>query len=137
MTRYLGLADTIAIQEFTMRRLGQAPAPLRDEAALESAIMRPRTAAHYEGVDLIRQAVLLAVGISQAQAFLDGNKRTAFQALDTFLVLNGMAYQGDPLALARWLVRLAERSFELDAATNDFETWLREHVAPIPSGTGR
>ena len=137
MTKYLRLADTIAVHEYTTRRLGQAPAPLRNEAALESAIMRPRTAAYYEGVDLICQAVLLAVGISQAQAFLDGNKRTAFQALDAFLILNDMAYRGDPLELAGRLEQVAERSFELDAASDDFDTWLRERVSPIPSAPGR
>src|SRR5688500_18872780 len=100
MPNYLSLADTIAIDEYTMRRLGAVPQPLRDEAALESAVMRPRMAAHYEHVDLVRQAALLAVGISQAQAFLDGNKRTAFQALDTFLILNGAEYRGNPLELA-------------------------------------
>ena len=93
--------------------------------------MRPRWSPR--SCDLVRQAILLAVGISQAKALVNGNKRTAFQALDTFLVLNGMAYQGDPLALARWLVQVAERSFELDSATGDFETWLREHVTPIPA----
>ena len=134
---YLSLADTIAVHEYTMRRVGQAPALLRDEAALESAILRPRTAAHYEGVDLIRQAVLLAVGISQEQAFLDGNKRTAFQALDAFLILNGMTCHGDPLELAQWFEQIAERSFELEAATDDFEAWLRERVAPTRVGTGR
>ncbi len=36
--------------------------------------MRPRMAAYYSEADIIYQAALLAVGISQAQAFLDGNK---------------------------------------------------------------
>ena len=97
LTQYLSLGDVIAIHDYTMRRLGAAPAVLRDEGALESAIRQPRTAVHYAGTDLIRQAVLLAVGISQAQAFLDGNKPSAFQVMDIFLLLNGMAYDGDPL----------------------------------------
>ena len=72
-----------------MRRLGDAPKPLRDEGTLESAVMRPQMAAYYEGADIVRQAALLGVGISQAQAFLDGNKRTAYLALNTFLRMNG------------------------------------------------
>ena len=92
--------------------------------------MRRRQAAYYEGIDLIRQAALMAVGISQAQAFLDGNKRTAFQSLDTFLWINGVEFTGDPMALADWLVAVAERSSELDVATADFEAWLRETVKP-------
>ena len=53
-------------------------------------------AAYYEGADIVRQAALLGVGISQAQAFLDGNKRTAYLALNTFLRMNGLAYQRRP-----------------------------------------
>ena len=131
MTQYLSLGDVIAIHDYTMRRFGSAPAVLRDEGALESAIMRPRTAVHYAGTDLIRQAVLLAVGISQAQAFLDGNKRTAYQAMDTFLVLNGMAYNGDSLAFAKRLEDVAKRSFELDAVSGDLEAWLRDQVVSL------
>jgi death-on-curing protein len=126
----LTVGDVVAIHEHVMTRLGHVPEGLRDEGALESAIMRPRHAAYYESVDPIRQAALMAVGISQAQAFVDGNKRMAFQCLDTFLWINGVEFIGDPMALADWLVAVAERSAELDKATDDFEAWLREHVKP-------
>ena len=90
-----------------------APRPLRDEGLLESALKRPQMAAYYEGADIIRQATLLGTGISQAQAFLDGNKRTAFQTLDAFLWVNGWEYVGDPLDLARQFEQFAERSMRL------------------------
>jgi death-on-curing protein len=131
MTEYLSLGDVIAIHDYVMRRQGWATAPLRDEGALESAIMRPRTAAHYEDADLTRQAVLLAVGISQAQAFLDGNKRAAYQAMDAFLLRNGRRYDGKPLELAEWFVCIAEQSSERDALVDSFEDWLRVRVVPI------
>jgi len=129
-TQYLSLADVIAIHESAMRRLGDEPKPLRDEGGLESAVMRPQMAAHYEGADIVRQAALLGVGISQAQAFLDGNKRTAYLALNTFLRMNGLTYGGDRLALARQFEQFAERSNEPDAAIDTFEAWLRQHVQP-------
>ena len=132
MVEHLSLGDVLALHVDLMTRLGYAPAPLRDEGRLESAVMRPRTAAHYEQADLVRQAALLAVGISQAQAFLDGNKRTAYQAADTFLWINGLAFVGDPPELARLLERVAERPGELDQATDEFEAWLRARVDPRP-----
>ena len=92
--------------------------------------MRPQMAAYYEGADIVRQAALLGVGISQAQAFLDGNKRTAYLALNTFLRMNGLTYGGDRLALARQFEQFAERSHEPDQAIDAFETWLREYVQP-------
>jgi death-on-curing protein len=114
-----------------MEKFDFASAPVRDEGMLESAIMRPRMVAYYSEADIIRQAALLAVGISQAQAFLDGNKRTAFLTCDVFLRLNGLAFVGDPLELAEQLVAYAERKGDLEEATDVFEGWLRKHVGPI------
>ena len=88
-------------------------------------------AAYYEDADLIRQAAPIAIGISQAQAFLDGNKRTAFAAMDTLLRLNGLAFSGRPLDGALQLEAVAMRADSLDAATARFEAWLRDHVAPV------
>jgi death-on-curing protein len=82
-------------------------------------------AEHYESADVVRQAALLAVGISQAQAFLDGNKRTALFSAVTFLELNGWSLQFDDLELARQLEAVAERLDSLEAATDRFESWLR------------
>jgi death-on-curing protein len=129
--RYLSMADVLALHQAMMEKFGFASAPLRDEGALESAIMRPRMAAYYGEADIIRQAALLAVGISQAQAFLDGNKRTAFAASDVFLRLNGLAFAGDPLELAMQLEAIAVRTGNLENATDGFEEWLREQVRPI------
>jgi death on curing protein len=130
--RYPTLAEVIAIHERVMRGLGEAPRPLRDEGLLESALTRPQMAAFYEGADVVRQATLLGTGISQAQAFLDGNKRTAFQTLDAFLWVNGWEYVGEPLALAQQLEQFADRSHTLSEAIDAFEAWLRERVQPRP-----
>ena len=126
--RHLSLADVMALHNEMMEGLGQHPAPLRDPGALEAAVMRPQMAAHYEGADVIRQAALLAVGISQAQAYLDGNKRTAYIAARVFLRVNGHPFAGDGLELARQLEAVAERSDSLDAATRRLEEWLRAHT---------
>jgi death on curing protein len=126
--RYLTVADVVALHDAVMRRTGYVPALLRDEGLLDSALQRPRMAAHYGDADLIAQAALLAVGVAQAQAFLDGNKRTAYAALDVFLRLNNVYYTGDPIHLARQLESVAERTDSLDAATARFEDWLRANV---------
>jgi death on curing protein len=131
-TQYLSLAEVIALHESAMQRLGAAPKQLRDEGALESAVMRPQMAAYYEGADVVKQAALLGVGISQAQAFLDGNKRTAYLALNTFLRMNGLTYSGDRLELAKQFEQFADRSREPDAAIDAFEAWLRPNVQLRP-----
>jgi death-on-curing protein len=125
---YLSLADVIALHEAVMEKTGYRAAPLRDEGLLDSAIQRARTAAYYAGADLIQQAALLAVGVAQAQAFLDGNKRTAYAALDVFLRLNGSSFAGDPIELGQQLEEVAMRADSLEAATHRFEDWLRERA---------
>jgi death-on-curing family protein len=128
VVEYLSVADVIALHNTIMELMGWSAAPLRDEGLLESALNRPRMAAHYEGADLVRQAILLAIGISQNQPFVDGNKRTAFLALITFLGINGLAFEGDHMGLARQIEMVAERTSSLDDATDNFENWLRERV---------
>ncbi len=108
MTRTLTLLDVIGMHAEVMERTGDRAAPIHDEGRLGSAVMRPTMDARYEGASLVRQAAVLAVGISRAQAFLDGNKRTAYAAMDVFLRLNGRMYSGDPLELARGLEAVAE-----------------------------
>jgi death-on-curing protein len=61
-----------------MRRAGQAPHAVTDESYLRSKLARPENAYHYEGItDVFHLGALLAVSISRARAFEDGNKRTA------------------------------------------------------------
>jgi death on curing protein len=106
--RYPALAKVIAIHEKVLHGLGEAPRALRAEGSLESALTRPQTAAYYEGANVVRQAALLGIGISRAQAFPDGNKRTAFASLDAFLWVNGWDFVDEPLELARRFEQFAE-----------------------------
>lgn len=126
--RYLSVSDVIAIHEFVMTRLGDAPRPPREEARLEAAVMRPRMAAYYEDADLVRQAALLAIGISQAQAFMDGNKRTAFAALRAFVGTNRLRFTGDPMELAQQLEAAAAPGLSAEYAVNQLEAWLRPRL---------
>lgn len=130
MTTYLSVAAVIAIHDEIMERTGYIPAALRDEGLLESALMRVQTAAYYQGADLVQQAVLMAVGISQNQPFVHGNKRAAFAALDVLLRINGLQFSGDPLDLARQVERIAEREDERSALSDEFAAWLRQHLVP-------
>lgn len=122
--------EVIAIHDEIVGRMASPPAPLVHRDRLESALARSRHAAWYEEADLVRQAALLAVGVSQGQAFLDGNKRTAFATADVFLRVNGVEYRGDPLELARRLEAVAEApaGTARDAQSAAFEAWLRAYA---------
>jgi len=53
---YLSLEDVVALHDVVMGRTGSLPCPLLHPDKLESAINRPRWAAHYEGANIVRQA---------------------------------------------------------------------------------
>jgi len=127
-TLYLSLADVVAAHSAAMVQTGATPAPLRDEARLESAIARPRMAATYDDADLVTQGVVLMLAISQAQAFVDGNKRTALTAALAFLRVNGLAFHGDSVLLA---VLLEEAATEPYAnALAEIVAWLQPQLVP-------
>ena len=90
----------IAFNELTVAETGE-PHHLRDLGLLESAAARPINHWNYGEHDVLALAVSLLVGIGRNHPFVQGNKRTAFAALEYFLYLNG--YQlavedGDDLA---------------------------------------
>ncbi len=81
----------IAIHDEQLRIFG-GPEGLRDPGALESALGRAQNRFHYDEGDLAALAAAYAFGIANNHAFVDGNKRTAFLAIITFLGLNGIDF---------------------------------------------
>lgn len=128
---YLCVPELIEIHRQILQSMGAGPELLRSEDLLESASMKPRAAAYYAGADFAEQAALLAIGISQNQPFLDGNKRTAYAAMRVFLTINGYRLTGPHMDVAHRLIAVAERSGSLDDAPDEFAAWLRERIAPL------
>jgi death-on-curing protein len=71
-----------AIEEFGGAR------GLRDEAALESALMAAENRAYYENASPATCAATYAYHSTQAHAFIDGNKRIAAAVSELFLSIN-------------------------------------------------
>jgi len=61
---------------------------LRDEAAIESALMAVENRAYYESAGLAIRAATYAYHLTQAHAFIDGNKRIAAAVAELFLSIN-------------------------------------------------
>lgn len=81
----------IAIHDEQLRLFG-GPEGLRDTGALESALGRAQNRFHYGDGDLPALAAAYGFGIARNHPFADGNKRTAFLAIVTFLGLNGIDF---------------------------------------------
>lgn len=104
---------------------GGAPGT-RDEGLFESALARPQNLALYGEPDTFDLAAAYAVGLAKNHPFIDGNKRTAYVAMELFLVLNGFELAADDASATLTMLSVAAGdSDELRLAQ-----WLREHTAP-------
>lgn len=61
---------------------------IRDEGALSSALVAVENRKHYDHADLAVCAATYAYHLTQAHAFVDGNKRVAAAASEVFLAIN-------------------------------------------------
>lgn len=101
-------------------------AGVRDEGLFESALARPRQLAHYGQPDFADLAAAYAFGLARNHPFVDGNKRTAFVAMELFLDRNGHVLVADDVECV--LVMLAVAEGKLDEA--GFADWIRRHSQP-------
>ncbi|HAT1683710.1 TPA: type II toxin-antitoxin system death-on-curing family toxin [Klebsiella oxytoca] len=68
-----------------------------DPERVNAVISRVENARHYDDVtDVYELAALYLIAIARAHIFLDGNKRTAFQSMALFLMVNGVDLQAAP-----------------------------------------
>ena len=85
---------------------------LRDPLLLEAAVIHPRNVYCYAHGDLFDVAAAYAFHIAQAQAFLDGNKRTGIAAALSFLEGNGVAVPASTDKLHEAMIAVAERRID-------------------------
>lgn len=94
---------------------------LRDPGLLESALARPLQRVAYDTPDVAALAAAYGFGLARNRPFIDGNKRTAFVAVELFLALNGWSLVADDAECVMAMLRLA--AGELDES--GFAAWLR------------
>lgn len=100
------------------------PAGLRDANALESAVARPEQLAHYGSPDAADLAAAYGFGIARNHPFVDGNKRTAFVAIELFLALNGFELKASDADCVTTMLELAAGNLSEHALAE----WIRAHV---------
>jgi death on curing protein len=89
-TEFLEKSNVLKIHSRQIERFGGSLG-IRDDGLLESAIAQPQ--ATFSGellhATIHEQAAAYLYHIAMNHPFVDGNKRTAFAVMDTFLRLNG------------------------------------------------
>lgn len=99
-------------------------AGIRDMGLLQSALSRPRNLAAYGEHDAAALAAAYAFGIARNHLFIDGNKRTALVAAETFLNLNGWEIHADNAEVTVLILELAAG----ELSEQEVAQWLRERL---------
>lgn len=122
--RYLYPKQILYLHEQIMAVSGRS-AGIRDEGLLESAVYRPQ--ASFSGQDLYPDLFgkVAAVGHSliMNHPFVDGNKRTGFEAMRLMLRLNGFDIHASIDAKFNFAMDIAKGKLR-EAAIAD---WLQKH----------
>lgn len=124
MTAWLSERLVLAMHSKALARHGGADG-VRDPGLLESALARPLNRAAYGEPDVIELAALYALAIGRNHPFIDGNKRTAYLALEVFLALNGLRLTATDAEAVVAILAMASG----DLTDDEFILWVREHTA--------
>ena len=89
---FLRKGEILALHERSLVEHGGSYG-IRDEGALDSAIAAPENRSYYENADVTGCAAAYAFHLTQAHAFIDGNKRVAAASTVTFLKFNGKKFK--------------------------------------------
>ena len=105
---FLTLAEVMQIHARSLTEHGGSEG-VREPGLVESAIASAANTFHYGRGDLFDVAASYAFHLAEAQAFLDGNKRTAVVAAMVFLARNGVYAQPAKWELYLAMIDVAEK----------------------------
>ncbi len=97
---------------------------LRDEGALESALNAAENRTFYEDAPVDVLAATYAFHLSQAHAFLDGNKRIAAAVAGVFLELNGAWLNASQDEIIELFLDIAASRISREDVERKFAEWL-------------
>ena len=124
MRSFPTVEEVVVIHDELVRRTGGSMG-LRDEGGLESALLRPQIG-YYDGI--VEEAAAMMESLAMNHPFVDGNKRTALAATDSFLRLNGYFIDCNDREAHAFFMRLfATESFRFA----QLREWLEENVKPL------
>src|SRR6202047_2436640 len=90
---YLTVGEVLQIHHQLIENYGGIRG-VRDKGLLESAVFRPQIGYYNSAAE---EAAALMESLANNHPFIDGNKRVAFDAMHTFLLVNGFSIEADPV----------------------------------------
>jgi death-on-curing protein len=116
MFGFIELAELEELHGDSLRAYGGSDG-VRDAGMIESALGSAKNTAFYAGGNVFDVAATDAFHIAEAQAFIDGNKRTAIASALAFLALNHLMRKPTDATLdALYAAMIAIARHELDKA---------------------
>ncbi len=121
--KFVDKTSVLIIQKKLVERYGGIHG-LRDEGALESAVNAAENRFNYETEDLAKLAATYAYHLSQAHAFLDGNKRIAAAVAGVFLEINGARLDALEDEITELFLDIAASLILREEVERKFTAWL-------------
>ncbi|OMD41972.1 death-on-curing protein [Paenibacillus borealis] len=117
MTIFLTTEEIVAAHYYMMRKMDDADqAGIKDPTLLDSAIHRPSQSLFGEDAypSLFDKAAALLESLVKNPCFYNGNKRTAYLAVKSFLMLNGYHLKMERLHAVEFIVDIAKNEYSLE-----------------------
>lgn len=123
--KFVSKSMVLSIHARQIERLGGTPS-VRDEGLLESALAQPQATlgGQFLHPTISEQAAAYLYHIAMNHPFIDGNKRTAFAVMDTFLRLNGCALNLTDDRAYDLVMRVARGTMTKEELSREFESCI-------------
>jgi len=127
---YLTLAHVLEIHRSALAEFGGLDG-VRSFDQLSAAVAQPQQSAFGQDAyaTVPEKAAAYGYFLAEAQAFLDGNKRTAANAFETFLILNGFEFVETDDEIAKMFEALGSHVI----GQGEFFAWIVDHARPSDS----
>jgi death-on-curing protein len=130
MTKYLTKEEVISGHYFIMKKMGDIEqAGVKDHTLLESAVYRPRQTVFGEDAypTLFDKAAVLVESLAKNHSFHNGNKRTAYAAVKSFLWINGYHLKFERNFAVNFMVDIVKGEHSVE----DIVRILKEHCSVV------
>ncbi len=126
--RLLTVDEILTLQRVLIDKYGGLHG-VRDLGLVSSAVAQPH--ASFAGEELyptlVEKAAAVGYSLIKNHAFLDGNKRIGFAALDTTLRLNGSKLQLETDEAEQTILAVTSSTLDRDALI----AWIQTHCVPL------
>lgn len=126
--RFLSNSQIIKIHERQISQFG-GTAGIRDEGLLDSALAQPQATFSGELLHptIHEQAAAYLYHLAMNHPFIDGNKRTAFAVMDTFITLNGYSLNLSTAETYNMVIRVVKQEISKEELSVFLELHLQRN----------